>query len=794
MLKNYFKIAFRSFYKQKLYSIINIACLVLGMSCFMLSIIYIIYELSFDRYHENANTIYRIARSSDTDYMGKKGSALTPPPLAPKMVEALPEVETATRLAVLRSALVNMDNKKFLETIYWADPETFNIFSLPFIKGNTNTALLNPRSVLLSERTAKKYFGNDNPIGKTLQIRNADDFVVTGIFKNIPKNSHFIMDIIAPFSTYYRYSNNDMTSWRDNSCYTYILLKNEKDKKDLAHKLPGFISKHLFEGIDADNSTKSRMSKRYFLQPLLNIHLHSHLRFELASNNYMKYLILNFSIAFFILFIAVINHINLSTAGADRRKKEIGIRKVIGAQKHHLIKQSLCESFLITFPSFCLSLFVIVMALPKFTELVERDFQINIFFDPVVLSSFFIIFIFVGFLSGIYPIFILTSFKPSNVLRDAKHVISQKLTFRNSLIVCQFSITILLIICTIVVSKQINFIFDKEMGFEREQIVVLYVRDQNARQNIETIKTELKRNSNIISVSSSGHFPILFTTNRNMRVPIAGEIIDVDMYVADIDYDFIDLFGLKIVEGRNFSKDFPSDKEGAYLLNEKAVEALGLKDPVGTRFLNGTIVGVVKDFHIHSLRNEIEPLYLALNPRLVRYVSIKISSSGIQETLYHIKEIMNEFSPQYPFQYQFFNEVFDYQYKTDQRLKYTLETFSFIAIIIAYLGLYGLVLLYTSRRIKEIAIRKVLGSSILGLVFNLSKTYLKWIIIANIIAWPTAFYFMSKWLYNFTYRIDLDLWPFVISAVFALGIGLITVSYITVKAALLNPVDSLKYE
>jgi len=787
MFKNYLLVTVRSLKKNSTYSLLNIIGLAVGMTAFILIALYVQYELSFDKYHENADRIYRVVREE---------RAFTPAPLGPALKEKIPEVAAVARILRSSNTLISHEQKHFLEDeFYWADPETFDIFSIPFISGDSETALNDPSAIILSQKTAKKYFGNTEPMGKILTVSERYEFTVSGVFSDMPANSHFVMDAVVPYATYFQITNNDINRWRSNFSYTYCLLHEGADPEVMGSKISPVIEIPLLKA----SGYQEPYPKIYSIQPVTRIHLRSHRMQEIEANNDMKYIILFSSIAFLILFIACINYMNLATARSLRRGKEVGMRKVVGAQKEQLIVQFLGESVAMAVLAMVFSIMMVLLALPAFNSLVERQLSLDPIHNPQLFLGLVFITLFVGLFAGSYPSMRMSGFRPISVLSGAFTRSSKGSSLRYVLVLVQFSITIVLIICTIGVREQLKFIKNMDMGYTKEQIITIPARGGSVRQNIQSIKTELLQYSDIIAVSTSGCLPNnidTFTsrdwTGRNPDEPIP-------IYYNTADYDFINLFSMQIVQGRNFSRDFPSDETGVFLVNEAAVKVAGWKSAIGRKFTHwrgdtGEIVGVIKDFHLHSLHRPIEPLYVFLDTSTFSNISIKIKSANIPATIDYVEAVMKKFSPSYPFSYSFFDEVFERAYFTEQRMGRVFSSFAVLAIFIACLGLFGLTAFAAEQRTKEIGIRKVLGASDSKIFLLLSKEFIRWLLLANIIAWPVAYVLINKWLQNFAYRIHIGIVIFLISGGTALLIAYLTVSYQSIKSALANPVESLRYE
>ena len=787
MFKNYTLVTMRNLKKNSTYSLLNIIGLAIGMTAFILISLYVQYELSFDRHYKHADRIYRVIR---------EGRAFTPPPLGPELKEKIPEVEMVSRSLRSSNTLVSHEQNHFLEEeFYWVDPEMLEIFSIPFIKGNPETALNDPSAIVLSQKTAIKYFGDADPMGKTLTVSERYDFKVSGVFENMPANSHFVMDLAIPYETYFRVTNNDITSWSSNYSYTYLLLHEGSDPQEMENKISPLIEIPLLKSTGMEEP----YPKYFFIQPMTEIHLHSHLEQEIGVNNDMKYILLFSSIAFLILFIACVNYMNLATARSLRRGKEVGLRKVVGAQRGQLIAQFLGESVAMALLAMIVSILLVVAALPAFNSLVQRQLGLNPLHNPQLFLGLVFTTLFVGLFAGSYPAMRMSGFRPISVLSGAFSRSTKGSSLRNVLVLVQFAITIFLIVCTIAVRDQLKFIKTVDMGFTKEQIITLPVRLGSIRQNIQSIKTELLQYTDITAVSTSGCLPNnidTFTsrdwTGRNLKEPIP-------IYYNTTDYDYIDLFDMQIVQGRNFSREFPSDETGVFLVNETAVKVAEWESPIGRKLTHwngktGEIVGVIKDFHLHSLHRPIEPLYVFLDNRNFSNIAIKIKSAKIPATIDHVKGVMKKFSPSSPFFYSFFDEVFERAYFTEQRMGRIFGAFAILGIFIACLGLFGLTTLAAEQRTKEIGIRKVLGASDSKIFLLLSKEFIRWVLVANLIAWPLAYFAMNKWLQNFAYRIHIGIVAFLISGGTAFLIAYLTVSYQSIKSARANPVDSLRYE
>ncbi|OGU54940.1 MAG: hypothetical protein A2V66_02000 [Ignavibacteria bacterium RBG_13_36_8] len=798
MFKNYFKIAYRNILKNKIYSAINILGFAVGLAAFILISLYVQYEFSYDKYHENADRIYRVVRDKPGMESEITKTAVTPAPLAPLLVDEFPEVISATRIIQTNNQFITYGKEIFLEEkIHWSDPETFNLFTIPLIKGNKKTVLNDPYSVLLSESTAKKYFGEDDPIGKSITYQGQYDFRVTGIFYDMPANSHFVMNIIFPYKTYFQFINREVTSWEGNFSYTYIFLQQNTNAQELTTKFPEMLNKYIYDKYNL--GVPDKFKEILTLQLITDIHLHSQRNQEMEANGDYTIVLLLLSLAVLFLIIACINYMNLSTAKSGQRGREVGLRKVVGAHRSQLIRQFFGESMMMIFSAFIISIIIVLIFLPSFNQFVDRPLSLNPSGNSSLLGGLILLVLLVGLFAGSYPALLISGFSPISVLRGTFTRTSKGSILRNLLVLIQFAITIIFLTFTFIVREQIQFIQNKDVGYDKEQIVILKIQNNNIIKNLDAIKAELLRNPGVVKASASYRLPNNIDEHQGVIPPGKDPSLKFMIYYNYADYDFVDLYGIEIVKGRNFSKEFPSDQNGVFLVNEAAVKAAQWENPIGQEFMhysgiNAKIVGVMKDFNLHSLHRTIEPAYIFFNQSAVSYLSIKIIPTNIPQTLKHIESVMKEFSPGYPFEYTFFDEVFAAAYTTEQKMGTLFSAFSILAVIVACLGLFGLASFAAENRTKEIGIRKSLGASVSNIFILLSKEFLRWILLANIIAWPLAYYFMRGWLDDFAYHIDLGFGVFVLSGIIALFIALITVSRQALKAAKTNPVDSLKYE
>jgi putative ABC transport system permease protein len=639
----------------------------------------------------------------------------------------------------------------------------------------------------LTEEMAAKYFGDEDPIGKTIKADNQWDFQVTGVMKNIPSNSHLQFDFLIPF-IFGRELNYTVDRWGNSQFRTYVQIQTGVPVQEVIQKISG----HLFEKPTIEKDA------RLNLQPLTRIHLYSNYEFDSAHGD-ITYVTLFSIVAFFILLIACINFMNLATARSGNRAKEVGMRKVAGAHKTDIIKQFYGESILLAFIALLFAVIFVWLLLPAFNNLAAKELSMNITGNLSILLGLLCIAMLTGIISGSYPALFLSTFQPVMVLKGLRLSGSKGSVFRKILVVFQFSLTILLIICTTGVYNQINYMRNKKLGYNKEHMIYFGMRG-DMREKFDSVKNELLQNPNILGVTASSNVPTYGYTFSNSLWRWEGQSPDEEilMRAVFIDVDYFKTFGMEIAEGRSFSKEFPTDATEAIMVNEEAVKAMGMEFPIGQRLSIGDnnfkIIGIVKNYHFRSLRQEIDPLILIYSPENSRALFARLKSEQIPQTIGYIENAWKKFAPGYPFNYRFLDEALDGLYRSEQRIGTLFRYFSILAILISCLGLLGLASFMAEQRTKEIGIRKVLGATASNIVALLSKEFTKWVIVANIIAWPIAYFALDKWLQSYAYKTNVALWSFILSGALALLIALATVSYQSIKAALANPADSLRYE
>jgi putative ABC transport system permease protein len=809
MIKNYLKIAYRNLVKYKFISFINIFGLTVGLACCMLILTYILNELSYDKYQPNADRVYRVTRTflnAETKAVSLTLSTISPP-FAPLLKNDFGEIEDITRTISNGTTPMKYEEKMFNEdNVMFADDHFFNFFKADVVKGDPKRALADPYTLMMTEEIAKKYFGNDEPMNKMIRINMGDyfDFKVTGVYKTFPANTHFHPDIVLSFNTLNDTliygAENLRTNWGNNSFFTYIRLPGHYDPKKLEKQFPAFVDKHM-----ADQYTTIKPSQGTYLglQKLTDIHLRSHTDYEAEENGDIKRVYIFSAIALFILLIACINYMNLSTSRSTLRAKEIGIRKVAGAERKEIVFQFLSESILVSYISLLLAIGLTWLALPWLNKVSGQNLTIDILLKWQIIVPLLLIPFLVGIISGIYPALFMSSFQPIKVLKGFLKV-GGGISFRKALVTLQFAISIILIIATGIVFWQMRYMQNKILGFDKEHIVTVPYATQ-LNDKYEAFRNELLTNSNIKNVGRSSRIPtgrLLDAMGARMESADTLAPVNVDIKFVSADHDFISTYGIKVLAGRGFSRDYGMDTS-AFLINEAAAKILGFKnyaDAVGKNFgygnRRGKLIGIFNDFHFESLHQKITPLVLLVPRGAGSYgrISIKISGSNIPAALDRIESTWKNFLPDTPYQYAFLDENFSRLYEAEQRQKTILIIFASLAIFIACLGLFGLSAFAIMQRLKEIGIRKVLGADTSTIVALLSKDFLKLVAFAAIPAFVVSWYFMNKWLEDFAYRISMPWWMFLTAGILAAVIALITISFQAIKAALTNPVKSLRTE
>jgi len=797
MFKNYFKIAMRNIIRQKSYSFINITGLALGMACCIFLLLWVHHQASFDKFHKNANHLYRVEVDIPQP-QGKLHGPNSPYPLGPAIKESIPEIKNLARWQSTPRLLIRYGEKQFYERARAVDPPFLRMFSFPFINGNPATALSQLHSIVLSEEAAKKYFENDNPLGKIISINNKYSFKVTGVMKNFPSNSTLTAQILVPFDFlkelgYYH------ENWLSCNCHTWVELNANSQESAVGKKITDlYLNRILDQQANFTNeeikSNTGPNAWEFLLMPLTDINLYG---FNVFRKGKIQGVRIFLMLAFVILLIACINYINLATARSARRAKEIGLRKVVGANKNDIIVQFFGESMFLTFISIIISLILVNLFLPVFNELMEQEFTIRSLFTSDFILNILFICLLTGVISGSYPALFLSNFRPIKVLKASLNTSAKGAFFRKSLVVFQFTLSVILIITTIVAYRQIQFMMNKKVGYNKEHLIYIPLRNETM-DSYAALKEELLKDSRIVNVSGIDNHPTNIVTDWNdanwegKDPNIAPAIVK-----SYVDFDFIETMKIEMKEGRAFSKSFPSDASNAFLVNEEMLKLMDTKSAVGKNFSflkrTGTIIGVMKNFHHRSVASTIEPLVLVIGPNIYNVV-VRLQKGNVASAIEGVKSVWQKINPQFPFEYTFFDEDFATMYRADEQMQSIFKYSSGLAIIIACIGLYGLVSFMAERRTKEIGIRKVLGASISRITVMLSKEFLGLILIANVIAWPIAYLIMNNWLKGYAFRASINWWIFLLAGLVTVTVSLLIVSYQSIKAALANPIEAIIYE
>lgn len=806
MIFNYFKTAIRSFVNQKIYSFINISGLAIGLASCIMIILFIINEFSYDRFHKDHERIYRICvdgrMSGDFFHV-----AVTPFPFGPESVKDFPEIDQAVRLNNVpgNPFLSYHENKFYEDRIMYTDSNFFKVFSFELLSGNPDNVLKEPNSIVLTKSRAEKYFGDEDPIGRILRMNDHDNMKVTGIMEDVPKNSHLNFSMLISWTTSPNLNNPQINNWGSLSIYTYIKLKENADNVKLDEKMDLYIMEKFSAdaGVTVEDVQNYNIEFIPFLQKIKDIHLYSDLMAEAGPNGDISDIYLFGAIAIFIILIACINFMNLSTARSSKRAREVGIRKVHGAYRRQLIRQFIGESVLYSIISLLVALALVEIFMPVFNKILGRELEIGAFSHQYLIISYVFFAVIIGIIAGSYPAFYLSSFKPVKVLKGSSTDRSRKSVLRNILVLFQFSISIFLLIGTGIIYGQLKYFKNKKLGFDKEHVITIPLRNERLINKYEVLKEELKTVPGVVNVAASSS--------------ISGEDLDGSaffpegfpeqnpwlIYYSSVDYEYINTMGMQLLQGRNFSPDFTTDT-ASVIINYTLLKKLGWEDPIGKKFMLGDpnegfelkVIGVVNDFHYLSLRQKIEPIMLMYNPGEFTGLNLKLGKQDIRKAIENIENKWTELEKAFPLDYRFMNQTFDNLYQNEEKTASLFISFSVIAIFIACLGLFGLASYTAEQRRKEIGIRKSLGSTANAIILMLSKEYTRWVLVANIIAWPVAFFLLDNWLSNFAYRIQIlnYWWVFFIAAVIALLIAICTVLFQSVRAANDNPVNALKYE
>jgi len=801
MIKKYLNLPFKSILKQGSQSIISAFGLAIALTCSILILLYVQYEFSYDNYHENSDQIYRVVtKQTGNTYMGKDVFAVTPGTLKEALINEIPEIKDATK-CTLRSHIFGNKSNLFEEYgVLYADEDFLKIFSFPIVSGNPMEELKQPFTLFMTKEMASKYFGNEDPVGKTITADNKYVFTVKGIIENIPSNSHIDFDFITGFETFYslRGGKENVDRWGSNSYQTYYQLKENVNPESIKRKLDDLYTKY--------NKKKSHDIKVELIsQSLKDIHLSGEINFDPANNNDIRYIFLVISIGIMIILIASFNYMNMAIARSFNRGREIGILKVAGSSKLNLIFQIISESVLLTIIGLIIALILVWFLIPIFGGFTDRPLSFSMIFQYSTIIWIIALVLFVGLFAGIYPAIHLSSISPLQLIKgDFKNLGGKKSSgfIRNILVVLQYIISIVALISSLMVMKQMNFLKNTDPGFVKDNILTVYLRDPDIRKSPEFLMNELRKNIMIIDVVNSANLPITIGSNSHGNWEGKPEETNLSVYKAGIGYNFIDFYNLKIVSGRGFSIDYPSDTVNSFIINQTASKIIGWDDPVGKKFgFNkdlGVVVGEIKDFYFHSLHLAIEPLALSvvgsMDFRESRYISIKVTPGSLLEAKLFVETTIKNISPHYLNPVTILSDRVDEMYSSDRKLATIILASTILAVILTCLGQYSLSSYTIRKRSKEMAIRKVNGAKPITIMALLIGEVTRLVLIAILFAWPISYYIMNKWLQNFSYRIEIGPGLFIYSALVTLLISLAVISYHVIKLSKVNPADIIRYE
>lgn len=813
MLRNYFVTAFRTLLRNRTFSVINLTGLAIGLAASIMIAMWVFDEMSYDTFHEHADDIYRVERH--ITYQGQTFFVpVTGAIYGKTILEDYPDVVNMTRVNPYVLSVEGPDKNTFSEELHYVDTSFLQMFTFPLKQGDPKTALSQPRSLILSDLAAKRFFGDEDPMNKTLRIDWDGEMIpykITGVLQKLPHNKHFKFEILASFATLEdEYSEERLNTWLSNYLYTYIQLRPGTDKTMMENKLDGLVSDKILPAYKSflGDGEDSENSMRLLLRNVQDIHLKAGLMWDIEVQGDLNTVYIFIAIALMILLIAAFNFVSLSTAQAGSRALEVGIRKTVGGSKRSLVWQFIGESVMLSLIAFVFAMVLINIFLPYFNELTGKELSMDVFVEGDKFLLLLLIVIGTGFLSGIYPAFYMTAVKPITVLKGKLQQGSSRFSFRQILVVLQFSITIALIIGTVTAMRQMHYMQTKDMGYNKENLLVIPVESNNVITHYDAFRNELLSNPLIQKVAASQKVP------AEREYSDSGwdtDLLDEPMMsrLFAVNYDFIDTYEIKMAAGRAFDKNQSTDKNFKVLINEAAAKKIGytdINDAIGGKMhvdwiaraidstLKGEIIGVMKDFHFQSLKNKIEPLTIFLKEDWINRISIRFEPGKDQEAIAFVEATWKHHFPEAQFNYSFINDYLKTYYNAEEKLQTILLVFTILAIFIASLGLFGLAIFVAQRRVKEIGVRKALGASSGSIVLMLSKSFMGWVLLANVIAWPAAWYFMNGWLSNFSYRVEVNIWTLFLSGFAALVVALLTIIYQSWVAANRNPVESLRYE
>jgi putative ABC transport system permease protein len=804
MLMNHLKIVYRNFVGHKLFSFINVFGLAIGLSICMIISLWVLREFNYDRFHEKAHRIYRIERELLRDNLYSRWP-ITGGLYKQALINDFSEIENAVRFWRREFAIKDLKNNIHRQETFAVDNSIFEIFDFNLEEGDEQNALSDPKTVVLTRENAMKYFGTGDAVGQSLTFEwegEQVDFKVTGILKEVPEYSHIHFDMLISITSS---PEEEFAEWRSNYLYTYVLVSENVSKSGLEQKLKTFVTQHLEPHygdllvLNKDMSIHEVLKMHLF--PIIDIHLHPSPNWEVEAGGSILSVYIFSSIAVLILIIACLNFVNLSTARANKRAKEVSLRKTVGADKSQLRGQFIQESVLLAFVSLGIALLMNSMFIQAYNRIFAENLSLSVFLQPQKLIFLVGATFLVGVLAGLYPAFYLTRFEPAQVIKGSLLAGSRKSVFRRNMVVVQFSISIILIIGLFTVYKQMNYIQTRSLGFDQENVVILPVRSQQIAKNYSTFRNEMKKNSQIISISASSEVPADTHYSNSYYSRLDSEE-PISVYLFFSDYDYLETYRMEVLAGREFSRDFSTDTVGTIILNESAAQRFGWtpEEAVGKK-LEGPyskepaqIVGIVKNFNYMSLRREVEPMVFLLDPEYIRAISVRIMPGNFERTLSFIQDKWQSSFPGEEFEFSFLDNRVNQLYESEKKMQKIFIIFSSLSILVACLGLLGLVSFTSEVRTKEIGIRKVLGASTGSVILLLSKEFIKWIVLANIVAWPLAWFMMNKWLQNFAYRASIGWIVFLLAGIVTMLIAVFTFIFQTVKTACADPVKSLRYE
>lgn len=792
MFKNYVKVALRTIKRQKVYSFINILGLAIGIACCLLIYLYVSYEMSYDKFHPDSSRTYRVATNSRIQARSHMW-ALTPAPLAPVLEEGFPQIEHAARILFKGRGVVEKDQQlSFADRIFYSDPEVFKLFGIQLLHGESSNALLRPNTMVITQSFSAIHFGQDNPVGKTLTI-DRTEYEITGVVPDPPSNTHFRYNILMNINDLA--NDYHMSSWNHMYLYTYIKLRKDIEPNDFEANI-----RHVADIHRKSEGEKGGVKQEYFLQPVGAIHLHSHLLAEMDQPGSPLYLYIFSAVGLVILLLACINFMNLATARSMNRAMEVGMRKVIGAHRRQLVGQFLGESLLTAVIALTLSLLLAEILRPFFNELSGKKFLFIDFFQPGLLFLLIALALFAGLIAGSYPAFLLSAFKPVTILRGFLRAGTRSAELRKALVIFQFAVSVFLIICTFVIYRQISFMKDYPLGFEKEQKLVIPVR-VDISTKYENIKNEFLNHPTVHRATVSSSIPGWGIHMHYFRLSEGNNREEHSLQHLYVDFDFLQTYEIDLMSGRSFQKELRTDASEAYIVNESAVKVFGLdshQEILGKTIDCGDvpkrIVGVINDFHFYGLQGAIEPLVLEIMPSKFNFLTLSVNTDNLSTGLPFLEDKWRELFPGYPFEYFFLDEDYNLQYRNEERTGKLFAVLTFLGFFIACLGLFGLASFTAEMRTKEIGIRKVLGASVSKIAMLLTMDFTKWILVASVVAWPLAFWISKKWLEDFAYRINIPFAAFIIATLIAFLVALVTVSHQALKAAISNPVEVLRHE